>query len=91
MRAPPATGGPLVVYGAAPVAEDPHAVSDAVPAAEGAATGTDVEVPPTEAGAPSAAAASGAAVDATDPTGRMVADTRRKLKEIDKLLKDTAQ
>ena len=38
-----------------------------------------------------AATASDTPVDANDLTGQMVADTRKKLEDIDKLLKDTAQ
>ena len=91
---PAATGAPRVVYGAAPAAEAPPAVSEAAPAAPPAAA------PATRSGnrhrrrsrsAPPAATASDTPVDANDLTGQMVADTRKKLEEIDKLLKDTAQ
>ena len=67
-------------------------LSEAAPAAPPAAAGTD---PATgiavEASAPPAATASDTPVDANDLTGQMVADARKKLEEIDKLLKDTAQ
>jgi chemotaxis protein MotC len=93
------TGAPRVVYGAAPPAAATPAPSEAAPSAPPAADAAAVEadrgrgraVEAVDEAAAPGATASNATVEADDPTGQMVTDARKKLEEIDKLLKDAAQ
>ena len=64
----------------------PAAIADAAPALAPAPLPAE---PATQ--APAAAPGETMPADAADPTAEVVADARKKLEEIDKLMKDTAQ